>query len=681
MKKQLVVFLAFWGSGFLPAQEVQSGSIEQFIEDIYEQYTAESEEEADIGAFYEILLTIAENQLELNSATREELEMIPFLSALQVENILYHRYTYGAFTSLYELQLVEGLDMTDIRRMLPFVRLGNAPSERNVFRWWEIKKYGRHEVFLRNDLIHGTKKGFRSETEPPAYTGNRLYNFVKYRFEFRNQLRFSLTAEKDAGERWWNKNSGSIDFLSSSLQLRFSGPVDNIILGDFTAGFGQGLVLRQGFRRSKSSMATQVMNTGNGFKRFASTNEHLFFRGLAISAHTGKLAINAFLSSKKIDATFEDSLFNSIYVTGYHRTINELEKTDKAGQFTTGLNINGSGLNYELGISAVYTRFSHPLQPDIKPYNLFYFRGTDQLTTGIHYRYRWSIFNFFGETAITHWPNAGTVNGISFSPSSRVSVALVQRYYGKAFQPLFASAFAAQSGTRNEKGVYIGLEIYPLAKWKISAYADSYRFSWLKYGVDAPSTGNDFLVQLNFNPTRKLKLSLRNRYRKQYSSIRTIGQPLISVEEEYRLAGRFQLDYTTGNVQLRNALEVNNFQQAGSSSTGYAAWQDVAVELTPWPVKVSFRYLFFNSPSDNNRVYTYEKDVLQAFSSPFFSGKGSRYYIVAQYDVNDWASIWLKGAQVHYADGRTSLGSGNEEIRGDSRSELHLLVRFRFRNH
>src|SRR5690606_8499142 len=151
-----------------------------------------------------------------------------------------------------------------------------------------------------------------------------------------------------------------------------------------------------------------------------------------------------------------------------------------------------------------------------KPYNLFYFRGTDQLTTGIHYRYRWSIFNFFGETAITHWPNAGTVNGISFSPSSRVSVALAQRYYGKAFQPLFASAFAAQSGTRNEKGVYIGLEIYPLAKWKISAYADSYRFSWLKYGVDAPSTGNDFLVQLNFNPTRELKLSLRNRYRKQY---------------------------------------------------------------------------------------------------------------------------------------------------------------------
>lgn len=653
------------------AQEADNSPIHQLIAELYEQYAAESEEEPDVENFFEELTALAARPLELNSSSRRELERLPFLSELQVENLLYHRFTYGAFTSLYELQLVEGFDMTDIRRMLPFIRLGEAENEREELRWWEVKQYGRHELYLRND--------YSRQSLP--YDGDRLHSWVKYRFEFRDRIRFHLTAEKDAGERWWDASRGGVDFVSSSLQLRSQGVVSNLILGDFTAGFGQGLVLRQGFRRGKSAMTTQVAIRDAGFKRYASTNEHLFFRGAAATFHFGKTDLSTFLSCRKIDATFDGSVFRSIYTSGLHRTPSEIEKDDRVTQHSMGVNLSYTQLYYELGLTAVYTRFDTPLQPEIKPYSYYYFRGSHQLTSGLHYRFRVHYFNFFGEAALTRWPGAGTINGVSFAPSSRVNIALVHRYYARSFSPLFASAFSAQSRVGNESGFYAGVEMALLARWKLSAYADSYRFGWLKYGVDAPSVGNDFLLQLQHSASRKLQLTLRYRYRQADGSERSGQSPLIAVQQEKKRSGRMQLDYTAGRVVFRSTMEANRFDGTGLAATGYAAWQDVIFQLQRLPLKMTFRYLFFDIPGGDNRIYTYETDVLHAFSSPSFSGKGSRYYLVAQYEIGKQISVWLKAAQLRYADGRTHIGSGSSAVAGDSRTEFHFLMRFRIRNH
>ncbi|HRR62732.1 MAG TPA: helix-hairpin-helix domain-containing protein, partial [Paludibacteraceae bacterium] len=102
------------------AQDALS-TIEQTIADIFEQYQQEVEEELDFNNFLEDLLFVAENPIDLNRATREELEKLPFLSDIQIENILYYLYQFGPMQTIYELQLIDGLDMTDIRRMLPFV--------------------------------------------------------------------------------------------------------------------------------------------------------------------------------------------------------------------------------------------------------------------------------------------------------------------------------------------------------------------------------------------------------------------------------------------------------------------------------------------------------------------------------------------------------------------------------
>lgn len=683
MKKLFVILMLFTIAGTTHSQETDARTIEQLIADIYDQYAAESEEELpDPEVFYDELLQLATHPLLLNSANREELERLPFLTPMQVENILYHRYTFGIFTSLYELQLVEGLDMTDIRRMLPFIKLGDGVAESDEVYWWEIRKYGRHELYQRTDFAVETKKGYlpleqTGNTAP--YSGDRIYSSLKYRFDFRDRIRFNLTVEKDAGEPWWTGSGPG--FISGSLQLRSFGGFANLVVGDFTAGFGQGLVLRQGFRRGKSALATQVINTTAGFKRYASTNEHQFFRGVATSVRKSDFTFHAFASYRTIDATIDDSLFRSIYTTGLHRTLSEQEKNDRVDQSTAGINITYSRPLYELGFTGVYTRFSQALVPETKPYNQFYFSGLQQFSSGFHYRFRWLLFNIFGETAPAGNNELATVNGLLFSPSSRVSVAMVHRYYPYRFNSLFASSFSAQSRTGNEQGMYIGVEMLPLARWKLTAYADSYRFAWLRYGVDAPSYGNDLLLQLQHEASRKLRLTLRYRYRQAFGSRRLTSNPVVEINSESKWSGRFQLDYTTGLVEFRNSVEVNQYSGAGTPTIGYAAWQDVGAGLSTLPLKFSLRYLVFNAPANDNRIYTYEADVLHAFSSPSFSGKGNRLYLVAQYTLAPRVSVWIKASQVRYADGRMQIGSGNEQLEGTKRTEFHILLRFKHRNH
>jgi hypothetical protein len=119
------IFFIFVCSFSSRAQDVVSNA-EQTIDDIFEQYSDESDQTIDYDSFYEDLIECSKNPVNLNKTTQDELKRLPFLSDIQIENILSYVYQYGPLYSIYELQLIDGLDMTDIRRMIPFVVVGEA---------------------------------------------------------------------------------------------------------------------------------------------------------------------------------------------------------------------------------------------------------------------------------------------------------------------------------------------------------------------------------------------------------------------------------------------------------------------------------------------------------------------------------------------------------------------------
>ncbi len=549
MKRLFVyLFLLLICSYPVRAQDAVS-TTEQLIADIFEQYTAESEEAIDYDSFFEDLLFCAQNPINLNQAKREELERLPFLSDIQVENILSYVYQFGPMQTIYELQLVEGLDMTDIRRMLLFVKVGEGVDTNKKVYWNDLLKYGKNELFFRLDKGLESKEGYQfmpeedpksEESNSKKYLGNELYNSLKYRYHYKDRIQFGVTAEKDAGEQFWGSTHKGYDFYSFHAQFINFGKFKTIVVGDFQANFGQGLVLHPEFGMGKSSYVLNVTPRNSGLKKFSSTDESNFFRGGGASVRLGKFDLSAFYSNKMIDGDTVNGVFSTILKTGYHRTLGELSKKHTINQQIIGANATYTNLNLQVGVTAVHTQLNNNLVPNKSVYNYFYFSGTKQTTGGIFYRYRWKKLNFFGETATTNNGSIATLNGCYFSPASNISLVVLHRYYSPEYDTFYASSFSETSRINNENGLYLGAEVRTFRRWKFAAYADSYAFPWPKYGIDVPSIGKDYLFQADFAPQRDIVMYWRFKLEEKQTNLSTSGAVMPVVVPLQKTSLRYQ---------------------------------------------------------------------------------------------------------------------------------------------
>lgn len=687
LRFQILCFiLIFVFSNKISAQNVSS-NVEEIIADIYQQLSEESETEIDFTSFYDDLMLVAQNPIQLNHTNKEELSKLIFLSESQVDNILYYFYRNAPMNTIYELQLVDGLDMTDIRRILPFVSFNEENSKMKPLRFADIMKFGKNELYFRLDKGLETKEGYRFDPENDEnsvennkkYIGDPYYTHLKYRFNYKERVQAGITMEKDAGEQFWGEQHKGYDFYSAYFQLKNIGKIRTFVVGDYRANFGQGLVIRTDFSMGKSSYVTNIAQRENGLKKYSSTDEYNYFRGTGITMKWGKFNATAFYSNKMIDADTAKGVFSTIKTDGLHRTLNELSKKHTVNQQVVGGNVWFLNNWFQAGTTFVYTLLSQPLSPDTTNYNQFYFRGKSQLAASIDYRIRWQKLNFFGETAISDKSAVATTNGVSFSPVSTVSLVASHRYFPAKYDVFFANSFSESSRVNNETGFYIGAEVRPLKFWKISVYADNYRFPWAKFGVDAPSLGNDYLAQLDYFPKRNVSMFWRFKYESKQHNYTDAASVMPVVPFNPKWQARYKLSYSFGNFSFKNQLDVNGANDGVNASTyGYSALQDVSYNFTNIPLGCDARLHVFDAQNYDNRIYVYEQDVLYAFSVPMVYGMGMRYYLSLKYDVLKNLSFWLKFAQTVYADDRETISSGNEEISGKRKTDFRFLIRWKF---
>ena len=57
-----------------------------------------------------------QNPFDINQVTLEELHALPFLTEVQLASFLNHRNAHGPFSSIHELQVVEGWDIETLRK-------------------------------------------------------------------------------------------------------------------------------------------------------------------------------------------------------------------------------------------------------------------------------------------------------------------------------------------------------------------------------------------------------------------------------------------------------------------------------------------------------------------------------------------------------------------------------------
>lgn len=685
----LLLLLIVMGTfSFAQAQNPMDDSTEQIIADIFEQISEDSEVEIDFSNIYDDLMGLKENPIDLNNTNKEELEKLPFLSDAQIDNILYYLYRNSPMNSMYELQIIDGLDMTTIRMMLPFVTVKPKGKGNKKLKLKNVFRYGKNQLYVRFDRGVETKEGYKflpEEEEKSTskneknYIGDPFYTHLKYRFNYKNQIAFGITAEKDAGEQFWGREHKGYDFYSAHIELRELGKIKTLVLGDYRANFAQGLVMRTDFSMGKSAYVLQVNPRSTGLKKYTSTAEYNYFRGGGATIRLGKIDLTAFYSNRQIDGDTIKGKFSTINQTGLHRTLKDLQKKGTINQQVIGANITLRHNNIELGATGIHTRLDHTLSPKPTKYNKFYIQGRNHTAASINYRVNWYKLHLYGETAMTDKYAYATTNGLSFSPISTVSLVALYRYFSKEYDTFFATTFSETSRINNESGCYIGAEIRPIKFWKIATYIDSYRFPWIKYGIYKPSIGKDYLVQIDYAPKRNLSMYWRFKYEEKMKNHTNKQSVHISVLPQPKWQARYYLKYGFGNFQFKNQLDANGYSDNTQPSTyGYSALQDIAYRFSNIPLNINTRLQIFDAQNYNNRIYVYESDVLYAFSVPMNYGMGTRYYFNLKYQPNRHIALWLKIAQTAYADSRKNISTNNEEIEGNRKTDIRILLRLKF---
>jgi hypothetical protein len=661
----------------VPAQhiavEAQNSTIEKILEAIASRYG----ETADFESLLNELVLLRQHPLDLNVATRAALEKIPFLTVFQINSLLAYREEHGVFFSLYELGMVYGFSEETIRMIIPYVTIGNNEAV-------HFTGSMRHEISLRTQRILEKSAGYiEDDQQQRKYPGNPWLYYARYGLEAAGHIRASITLEKDPGEEFFKgSNPHGFDFHSASITLSEIGPLKTMVAGDFRPQFGQGLTLWSGASPGKSSLALGVVKRKNGAGAFTSSDENGMFRGLVATVQAGNFEITGFYSSVRKDANITDTLpsgricFTSFQESGYHRTEAEVADENAVRMQSMGGNIHFRGNWLKAGTTFAYTLLDKNMLAGEEPKDLYDFRGNSLLNWGIDYSATFRKLQLFGEAAIGNQAWA-TVDGALFNAGRHASFVLFYRYYSPGYYSFNSAAFSEGSANSNEEGMYAGTVIHPYRNWKVSAYADIFRFPWLRYRVSAPSAGTDFLVETEYAPG-DIAMYMRWRYEDNPTDIQSDTFWVAAVGSKKRNSCRFQIAVPVNErLTLQSRLEAIWVNVTGEDpDRGIMVYQHADYRFKSVPVILNFRVAWFRTGSYNSRIYAYEQDMVAGFSfAPLYS-EGFRTYLMARYEPGR-LSYRLRIAQTNYYDQPTN-GTGNDAINGPAKTEIKVQVIARF---
>jgi len=681
VKKTLTIILTLFilhCSLFTYGQEIPITTEQQL-----ENQTDADQGETEDDAYLQELEQFRKNPINLNTADADELKQLRIVTDLQIANLISYRNLLGKLIHVYELQAVPSWDVNTIRKLLPFVTTAMSLSLAEE----ASKRFsgGEHSLLLRVSQVLERSDGFDKSTSGTKYIGSPQKILFRYRYTYKNLLQFGLVGDKDAGEEFFKgAQKKGFDFYSFHFFARKIGIIQSLALGDFSVNMGQGLIQWQGLAFKKSADVMGVKRQAAVLRPYSSAGEFYFHRGGGITIKKGKLEGTAFASFRKLSANFvadtvnNEDFISSFLTSGYHRTSSENADRNNLTQTAFGGNIIYRGKKWHVGVNGIYYHFSLPVQKRDEPYNLYAISGSNWYNFSVDYSYTYKNLHWFGEAAADKNSNKAFINGLLVSVDPRVDISFVQRTINKAYQSINGNAFTESTYPTNETGFYTGISIRPAIGWRLDAYADIYKFPWLKYLVDAPSHGKDFLAQLTYTPNKQVEMYTRFRNETKQSNQSdntTVTNFLVSIPKQN---WRTQISYKVNPaVTLRNRIEVLWYNKDVNKEMGFLSFFDFVYKPMLKPYAGTIRLQYFETDSYDSRIYAYENDVLYSYSIPAFYDKGFRYYININYDLTKKLNFWIRWAQTIYRN-KISIGSGLDEIPGNRRSELKIQARWVF---
>lgn len=654
------------GTFLLNAQD--DPAVAELLENFFRSNESASESDAQI--FLEQLEQWRQHPLDVNTASREDLMTLQLLNELQIEQLISYREKLGNLLNIFELQAVPSWELGDIRRIQPFIEVGKGTLDKRAAPLREGFFRGNNEILIRSSLPNPLP--FTSNAEGGPYSAG-----IRFRHSFDNRLRFGFTAENDAGEAFFNKsNRTGFDFYSAHLFIQNTGGrlVKSVALGDFTARMGQGMLLQTGFSPGKSAESVNLMRGARKLGAYSAFGEAYFLRGAGVTLQLSRsFELNLFGSRRSRDGNLditqdstdldpEEIIFTSLQTSGLHRTPSEIENEGAVKENLGGATFTWINRYGQISANALYIRYDKPFNPDAAPYRRYTFRGQQLLGYSVDHQLRWRNFLFFGENAQSDNGSIALLNGVLIGADRRVTIGVVTRHFEPSYQAIYAAPFAEVSGASNEDGIYTGLEIRPSKPWKINAYTDLRRHPWLRFGVDGPSSGQEYLARVMWQPTRTFQTYTIFQTETKEANAPSPESGLISTRRDrFRIHAGYKMSPV---LDLRSRLEWIFFKDGNLPvAKGVMIYQEAVVKPRNFPVSGAVRYALFDTESYDSRVYSFENDLFSAVSIPGFAGRGNRFYVNLSWRISKkWR---LEGRyQTTYLERAVTSGSvlGREDV-------------------
>lgn len=676
-----VVFLSGWSQD-------RATIIQQRIEFISEQLETE---DLDLTNIYEVLEYYLDHPINLNNSQSEALEELGLLSDIQVNDLITHVKVFGKLISIYELQSLKYWDLETIELVRPFVRVDDKLDQVHVSIKEAIKQ-GKFETYLRYQSSLETKAGYDDVPDSVKLQSNKYYwgdknrYYSRLRFSYRTNLSVGITAEKDPGEAFFaGNNKNGFDFYSAHFFYKGGKYIRAIALGDYQVQIGQGLNLWSGYAFGKTADVANVKKSAQAIKPYTSVDETRFLRGAAVDLGFKNFEWTNFASIKGVDASIqidtllEDLQFvSSINLTGFHRTNSEIDRKDALQERIIGSNLRYNKNQLHIGVAGIYWGYDKAFNKSIQNYNQFDFRGKENFSLSADYSWVLRNFLFFGEVSrVSYSGDFALLHGMIVALDARASLSVVYRNYEKAYETFYNGGFAEGSQTKNEEGVYTGLNFKMNKNWTLNTYFDLFKFPWLKYQVDAPSSGSELMTQLAYKPSKTLEIYGRFRQQTKPKNSRESDGTITEIEDITQCNYRLNLSYkVSDDFTFKSRVEYVTLSRKNALEDGVILTQDLLYNPKSMPIDISLRYALFQTDSYDTRIYTYENNALYVFSTPSYYYQGSRAYILVRYTFLKRFDLWARFGTYIYAN-RKSVGSGSEEIQGTNKTDITLQLRLK----
>lgn len=671
-KAPLLILLLFCHFAF--AQE------EEAAERQWEQVAEQQEQVPELDEQLLEWEELKRKPIPIGRLTAEQLSLFG-LNPLQINAYLNYVRLFGFPANKYELQSIPFWNKQLIQQLIAI--LDFTPRNSGNWRAGELFKEGSHQLLFRTSSLVQKAKGFEKDSVGNrSYVGSPQRIFIRYGYQFNRMIQAGFSLEKDAGESFGKQFLLPADFTGFHLLIRGRRALKAITLGDFSVNAGQGLVVWQGMAFGKGAAGAGVFRQGPLLKAYRSAGEINFFRGAAVHLAKGKWELLTWMSNRKKSATIvrendEAVAFSSLSTSGYHRSGSEIAGRKQLGELVAGSIIRYQTGSLRIGWNQLYQRFSLPWQPREAPYSQFYFRGQSSVHQSIDYNWGKKQFFLFGEIA-RGGKGFGVVQGVLASIDKRFGWTLVYRNFQPSYHAVFANALSEQAAVRNEEGIYTSLEIKPAKGWLIQLYADWYRFPWLRFRADAPGSGREARLLVQWEKRRAWLIYGYLRMQAKPENTQAAFTNAVDPVAQENLRLHVQRN-ATKNLLVSTRLDMVFYRKANLSLSGWGLYTDTKWMVPQRSWQFAARIHWFRTDGYATRIYSYERDLLYSYSIPAVFDQGFRYYLQWQgkWKIN-WMSSgglkwWIRWAQTRLSN-QESMGSGLDEIPGNRRSEWKFQV-------